>query len=464
MKIISVALVPFLFASSLLAQWTFLTSLHKQRTGFNNAYSSINNGMEIITGIPYDQLSCKQCHSVTGLFANGTIIDPTTYYPVCFDCHNFQNGVVVEETACLNCHQRQLRERELYPSEDVHSNEGLTCFSCHSKAELHGDDNISYLSLKETGAIKANCSNCHTQLDNNPSHNRHIGKVDCAACHAVSVYSCAGCHFESYIATANMRFNNEFNNYRLLIKKDGIVKLGTIATHSYNGKTNYIISSTHSHIIKRQATTCNDCHLRMGPNNEIIQEYNNTGFITVAKWNEITKKVEIRNGVIPLVSDWKQSFKIDHSNYTGDSSVVLTDPNLWQFLKSETDNAHLYFAEPLDSATLSKLGVSRFPTDIDEKNIGNIPADFMLYQNHPNPFNPSTKIRWQTPISGWQTLKVYDILGNEVATLVDEYREAGNYEFEFNSLSNIKKLSSGIYFYLLQARNYAKTKKMILLK
>ena len=143
MKIISVALVTFLFASSLLAQWTFLTSLHKQRTGFNNAYSSINNGMENITGIPYDQLSCKQCHSVTGLFANGTFIDPTTYYPVCFDCHNFQNGVVVEENACLNCHQRQLRERELYPSEDVHSNEGLTCFSCHSKAELHGDDNIS---------------------------------------------------------------------------------------------------------------------------------------------------------------------------------------------------------------------------------------------------------------------------------------------------------------------------------
>jgi hypothetical protein len=457
MKIISSLVITFLFASSLPAQWSYLSSLHRQRAGFNNAYSAINNGMEIITGIPYEQLSCKQCHSITGLFANGSLIDPVTYNPNCLDCHNFQNGFVVEEVACLNCHQRQLREHELYPSEDVHANEGLTCISCHSKEELHGDDNISYLSLKETGAVKADCTNCHTQLNNNPSHNRHLGKVDCSACHAVSVYSCGGCHFESYIATAKMRFNNEFNNYRLLVKKDGLVKLGAIVTHSYNGKTNYIISSTHSHIIKRSATTCNDCHLRMGHSNEIIQEYNNTGFITVAKWNEITKQVEIRNGVIPLVEDWRQSFKIDHSNYSGDSSVFPTDPNLWQYLKSETDNAHLYFADPLDSSTLEKLGISRFPTDVYENNI---PAEFKLYQNYPNPFNPNTKIRWQTSVGSHQTLKIYNILGTEVATLVDEYRPAGSYEAYFDASNH----SSGVYLYRLQSGGNIVTKKMILLK
>ncbi len=460
MKIISFIIVTFLLASSLFAQWSFQTSLHKQRTGFKNAYSTVNNGMEIITGITYEQLACKQCHSITGFFANGSLIDPATYNPICVDCHNSQNGFVVEEVSCLNCHQRQLRERELYQSEDVHTNEGLTCISCHSKEELHGDDSISYLSLKQTGAIKTNCTNCHTQLNNNPSHNRHVGKVDCAACHAVSVYSCSGCHFESYIATAKMRYNNEFNNYRLLVKNDGLVKLGAIVTHSYNGKTNYIIASTHSHIIKREATTCNDCHLRMGHSNDIIQEYNNTGFITVAKWNETTKQVEIRNGVIPLVQDWKQSFKVDHSFYTGDSSVFPTDPNLWQYLKSETDNAHLYFSEPLDSSTLNKLGISRFPTDVDGNNLNATAIEFELYQNYPNPFNPSTNIQYAISNRQFVQLKAYDFLGNEVATLVNESKPAGSYEVNFNAVM----LSSGIYFYRLQAGNYDETRKMILLK
>jgi photosystem II stability/assembly factor-like uncharacterized protein len=103
-----------------------------------------------------------------------------------------------------------------------------------------------------------------------------------------------------------------------------------------------------------------------------------------------------------------------------------------------------------------------------------IPASLSLNQNYPNPFNPSTKISWQSPVGSWQTLKVYDALGNEVATLVDEYKPAGKYEVEFNSSSGIRDLASGIYFYQLlvsalqskdgKAENYIETKKMILMK
>jgi hypothetical protein len=89
-----------------------------------------------------------------------------------------------------------------------------------------------------------------------------------------------------------------------------------------------------------------------------------------------------------------------------------------------------------------------------------IPQNFALAQNYPNPFNPSTKISWQSPVSSHQTLKVYDILGNEVATLVNEYREAGRYEIEFNA----SDLASGVYFYKLQAGDFVETKKMILLR
>jgi hypothetical protein len=90
--------------------------------------------------------------------------------------------------------------------------------------------------------------------------------------------------------------------------------------------------------------------------------------------------------------------------------------------------------------------------------------DFKLYQNYPNPFNPSTKISWQSPVSGWQTLKVFDVLGNKVATLVDEYKPAGNYEVEFNPVSIIKHPASGIYFYQLKVDNFVQSRKMVLLK
>jgi hypothetical protein len=102
-------------------------------------------------------------------------------------------------------------------------------------------------------------------------------------------------------------------------------------------------------------------------------------------------------------------------------------------------------------------------TDIEEEN-SSLLEKFILQQNYPNPFNPSTKISWQSPVGGWQTLKVYDVLGNEVVTLVNEYRNAGSYEVEFDPASSIKNPASGIFFYRLQAGEYVETKKMILLK
>lgn len=89
---------------------------------------------------------------------------------------------------------------------------------------------------------------------------------------------------------------------------------------------------------------------------------------------------------------------------------------------------------------------------------------FSLSQNYPNPFNPSTRISWQSPVGSWQTLKVYDVLGKEVATLIDEYRNAGSYEVDFKSSVGSLQLASGIYYYQLKAGDYIETKKMILLK
>jgi len=100
-------------------------------------------------------------------------------------------------------------------------------------------------------------------------------------------------------------------------------------------------------------------------------------------------------------------------------------------------------------------------TSVEEKN-SIILDNFTLYQNYPNPFNPSTTIKFTISDLRFTTLKVYDVLGNEVATLVNGEKPAGEYNVEFR-IDNLE-LSSGIYFYRLQAGEYSNTKKMILLK
>lgn len=98
-------------------------------------------------------------------------------------------------------------------------------------------------------------------------------------------------------------------------------------------------------------------------------------------------------------------------------------------------------------------------TSVDELTIIT-PSQFTLYQNYPNPFNPSTEISYQVPGVSNVTLKVYDILGREVATLVNEVKHAGVYTTRWNAIS----FASGIYFYRLQVGVFSKTKKLILLK
>jgi photosystem II stability/assembly factor-like uncharacterized protein len=98
-------------------------------------------------------------------------------------------------------------------------------------------------------------------------------------------------------------------------------------------------------------------------------------------------------------------------------------------------------------------------SNIIEVEIG-LPTQFVLEQNYPNPFNPVTTISWQSPVASHQVLKVFDVLGNEVATLVDEFRDAGRYEVTFDAST----LNSGVYLYRLTTNNFSSTKKMTLIQ
>ena len=107
-------------------------------------------------------------------------------------------------------------------------------------------------------------------------------------------------------------------------------------------------------------------------------------------------------------------------------------------------------------------GNSNIVTSIDDNEL--IPAEFKI-SAYPNPFNPSTKISWQSPVGSWQTLKIFDLLGTEIVNLVDEYKSPGKYEVDWNGKNNFgSKVSSGIYFVRIQSNQQFKNLKLMLLK
>ena len=89
-----------------------------------------------------------------------------------------------------------------------------------------------------------------------------------------------------------------------------------------------------------------------------------------------------------------------------------------------------------------------------------LPLEYALYQNYPNPFNPSTTVRYDLPKATFVTLAIFDVLGRQISTIVEEEKPAGTYQVNFY----MPNLPSGVYFYRFQTRDYVKTKKFVLLK
>jgi hypothetical protein len=109
---------------------------------------------------------------------------------------------------------------------------------------------------------------------------------------------------------------------------------------------------------------------------------------------------------------------------------------------------------------LSELAIRGSITSMDDEKDNSIPLVYDLYQNYPNPFNPVTIIKYQIPKEGLVVLKIYDLLGNEVKTLLKEEKPAGIYELNFDA----GNLASGIYLYRIQVNDYKSTRKMMLVK
>ena len=152
-----------------------------------------------------------------------------------------------------------------------------------------------------------------------------------------------------------------------------------------------------------------------------------------------------------------QSFTINLNETKNIHQTIDLDP-IWDsdslsvvvFVQS-TGSMTVYQSETIGYNELNVTGLNDLKTS---------PDAFVLEQNYPNPFNPTTVINYHLPVSGNVSLKVFDLLGREVTTLVDEHQPAGRYEVKFNGSA----LPSGIYFYELTAENYTAVKKLMLLK
>jgi hypothetical protein len=129
----------------------------------------------------------------------------------------------------------------------------------------------------------------------------------------------------------------------------------------------------------------------------------------------------------------------------------------------ENGNEEIIFLEPPGSSAVSyttKSAVTFALGTLSVELIDGIPHDFVLKQNYPNPFNPTTTIEFSLATSGFASLKVYDVLGKEVAALVNHEMQAGNYKVTFDA----RLLPSGTYFYTLRSGSFTRTMKLIVVK
>lgn len=176
----------------------------------------------------------------------------------------------------------------------------------------------------------------------------------------------------------------------------------------------------------------------------------------------VTKVVGIGSTLFVGYTRWYDSFEsgVMYNTAGDDEGWIVANEGLPdKFIYGMSANETYLFVSNSDSL-FARRPLSDFGITTDVKEIDEVPTDFALDQNYPNPFNPSTTIRFSIPKQSNVSLKVYDVIGKEVAELVNSEKAAGSYEVDFNA----QNLSSGIYFYTLKAGNLTQSKKMLLIK
>ncbi len=308
----------------------YLSSLHSSAKGMAYWYDKAQGGLETVTGIPYVDLGCKNCHVKS-----------------CDACHkadvNGKPAYSVKEAEsqdkCLTCHAREASIMKIDKganTADVHFASGMSCMDCHSAREMHGDS-LEYVSMKEKGAMDANCEGCHESLSKIEAHTVHGSTVDCKACHVRQVVSCTNCHFETMVQEGR-RVAVPVSGWVFLMNRDGKVTSANMQTFVMKGnKTFMIFAPQFSHSVYKGAK-CEDCHAT----DNVKQVQKGSIALTWVK----DGKMENVKGIVPVVDGVR--YNNTYENFSGGTwtPIVNTETSKVQYVG---------FGSPLTKEQMEKL-------------------------------------------------------------------------------------------------------------
>jgi len=314
----------------------FKSSLHHTNYGMNYWYSKENGGLENLTGIPYSSLDCRSCHITTCCDeCHKTAKEGKTIYSA-----NHANQIDI----CLKCHNREKSIMKIDKSanqEDVHFSKGMVCMDCHTQRELHGDGTI-YNSMKQEGAMDADCKNCHEKVVISKSHVVHKGKLDCKACHTRHVLSCTNCHFDTFLNNGK-KVAIPQSGWTFLMNYRGKVSSANMQTFLVENKKTFLLFAPNmSHSIMKEGRHCGDCHA----SDNIVKV--SKGSIDIISIRD--GKAENLKGIIPVVDG--VDYKCVYMDREDGNWVPVKKPDkpLLQYAG---------YGEPLSDEQLKKLSEKR---------------------------------------------------------------------------------------------------------
>jgi predicted CXXCH cytochrome family protein len=415
---------------------------------------------------------CNQCHDSPTHHNIGTNFNASAHATLlvssaeasnkgCWPCHN--GSAFVDDAWRHNWSKKPTQADTLAGDPTFKS---ISCASCHDPHSAANPNQIRYMNVdslyngyKITAGGKGQlCMNCH----------RARSSVKVSVTSVAPKYGYNGRFGGHHSVQADFLFGQNGYNYGKILDTASIhlkVTLNACVTchmQGRNGQPNHGFSMD-SAGVKDFVGICNECHSEVTSSFDqkmASQDYDGNG--------KIESFATEYNGLLA-----KLIAKLPH-DATGavisaatDSTKILNRPDLvqgiWNYnllVEDRSNGVH----NPAYAIALLKASIAAITTSV-EKTDANIPGSFALGQNYPNPFNPTTRISFSLPQRANVRLDVYDMLGKQVATLLNDSREAGNWNVDWNGLDrNGRHVSSGVYFYRLEAGSFSSVKKMVMLK